>query len=92
MCIRDSAGAVWLFVRGRFVRRASAAQHHIDGNPDLDLFALRAMANQPMTRLAAVHADPAGAWRAGDPRIIRELALLELKDVGLRPPQVSRPG
>lgn len=79
-------GGMWLLLRGRFVRRASAAQRFIDGAEDLDLFALRAMANQPMTKLAAVSADPTGAWRRGDRETIRSLALLELRGTGLRPP------
>lgn len=79
-------GGLWLLLRGRFVRRASAAQRFIDAAEDLDLFALRAMANQPMTKLAAVSPDPTGAWRRGDAGVIRSLALLELKGSGLRPP------
>ena len=82
-------GFVWLVLRLRFVRRASAAQRFIDAAPDLDLFALRAMANQPMPRLAKVSDDPAGAWRRGDPDVIHALALLELRECGLRPPQVG---
>lgn len=79
-------GLVWLVLRGRFVRRASAAQRFIDNAADLDLFALRAMAGQPMRKLAAISADPTGAWRRGDEETIRSLALLELRDTGLRPP------
>ena len=79
-------GAIWFVLRWRFVRRASAAQRFIDAAPDLDLFALRAMANQPMPRLAKISDDPAGAWRRGEPDVIHALALLELKDSGLRPP------
>ena len=82
-------GLFWFALRLRFARRASAAQRFIDAAPDLDLFALRAMAKQPMPRLAAVSDDPAGAWRRGDDEIIRALALLELREVGLRPPVVS---
>lgn len=81
-----SVGAVWLWLRLRFVVRASSAQRFIEESEDLDLFALRAMANQPMTALARVSADPAGAWRRRDPHVIRELALLELQGEGLRPP------
>ena len=84
-------GFVWLVLRLRFVRRASAAQRFIDAAPDLDLFALRAMANQPMPRLAKVSDDPAGAWRRGDPDVIHALALLELRECGLRPPPVGAP-
>ncbi|MBT9254516.1 hypothetical protein KMZ32_04225 [Phycicoccus sp. MAQZ13P-2] len=83
---------LWLVLRWRFVRRATAAQRFVDGAPDLDLFALRAMANQPMTRLARISPDPAGAWRRGDPDVVRALAVLELKEVGLRPPPVSAAG
>ncbi len=79
-------GATWLVLRSRFVRRATAAQRFIDAEPDLDLFALRAMANQPMPRLARVCDDPAGAWRRGDVDVIHALALLELRDSGLHPP------
>lgn len=78
---------VWLYFRGRFVVRAAAAQRLIDEDSDLDLFALRAMAHQPMRKLARVTPDPAGAWRRGDTAQIRELALLELRDSGLRPPR-----
>ncbi|KRE62888.1 hypothetical protein [Nostocoides sp. Soil756] len=78
----------WLVLRSRFVRRATAAQRFVDADPDLDLFALRAMANQPMARLARISPDPAGAWRRGDAAVIRSLAELELRDAGLRPPPV----
>lgn len=80
-------GIWWAVARGRFVRRASAAQRFIDADDDLDLFALRAMANQPMAALAKVSADPSGAWRRGDRDTIRALALLELRDSGLAPPR-----
>jgi hypothetical protein len=39
-----------------------------------------------MHRLAKVSDDPAGAWRRGDPEVVRELALLALHDAGLAPP------
>lgn len=81
----------WVPARLRFARRAGAAQRFIDSDRDLDLFALRAMANQPMHVLARVSPDPAGAWRRGDTAVIRELAVLELRSVGLRPPP-ARPG
>lgn len=80
---------VWLLRRWRFVRRASAAQRFVDADPDLDLFALRAMANQPMQRLATISDDPAGAWRRGDREVVRALAVLELREAGLRPPPLS---
>ncbi|GGL23514.1 hypothetical protein H9L10_06235 [Phycicoccus endophyticus] len=76
----------WLLLRWRFVRRASAAARFVDADPDLDLFALRAMANQPMERLARISPDPAGAWRRGERDVVRALAVLELRECGLRPP------
>ena len=82
---------VWAVLRGRFIRRATAAQRVIDEAADLDLFALRAMARQPMSRLARVCDDPAGAWRRSDPEMIRALAVLELRDSGLRPPPATVP-
>ncbi|HEV7173495.1 hypothetical protein [Pedococcus sp.] len=83
-------GGVWLLLRGRFVRRATAAQRFVDSAADLDLFALRAMSNQPLQVLARVSDDPTGAWRRGDEPTIRSLALLELRDCGLRPPGGGR--
>lgn len=77
---------VWLALRIRFVRRATAAQRFIDADADLDLFALRAMARQPMHKLAAISPDPAGAWRRQETSTVWALALLELRSSGLRPP------
>ena len=82
--------AVWLPRRIRFVRRARAAQRFIDGAADLDLFALRAMANQPMHVLAAISDDPVGAWRSGDRRVIDALAEAELRQAGLLLPTRPR--
>ncbi len=78
--------AFWLPRRIRFHRRARAAQRFLDAQPDLDLFALRAMATQPMHVLAAVSDDPVAAWRAGDRTVINRLADLELRRSGLRMP------
>jgi hypothetical protein len=77
---------VWLPRRIRFVRRARAAQRFIDAAADLDLFALRAMANQPMHVLAAISDDPVQAWRSGDRRVIDALAEVELRQAGLSLP------
>lgn len=76
----------WLPRRVRFVRRAHAAQQFIDAQPDLDLFALRALANQPMHVLAGISDDPVGAWRSGDRRVIDALAEVELRQAGLSLP------
>ncbi|HEY0776081.1 MAG TPA: hypothetical protein VGD51_18490, partial [Nocardioidaceae bacterium] len=64
----------------------------IDSSDDLDLFALRAMAHQPLHRLARISDDPAGAWRRGDPDVVRRLATLELRDSGLSVPEVPISG
>lgn len=79
--------AFYLPGRVRFARRASAGQRFVDSADDLDLFALRALATQPMHVLARVSDDPAGAWRDRDPAVIARLAELELRSVGLRPPR-----
>jgi hypothetical protein len=78
--------AGYLPARWRFARTATAGQRFIDSSADLRLFALRAMARQPMHRLARVTDDPVDAWRRGDREVIRALALLELRDAGLEPP------
>ena len=84
--------AVYLPSRWRFVREATAGRRFVDAGHDLDLFALRAMAHQPLHRLARISPDPAGAWRARDPRVVRALAVLELRDAGLAPPVESDGG
>jgi hypothetical protein len=48
---------------------------------DLELFAIRAVANRPLRELRRVSADPAGALRAGEHHA---LADLELRALGLR--------
>ncbi len=78
--------AVYLPLRWRFIREATAGQRFVDSGEDLDLFALRAMAHQPLHRLARISPDPAGGWRVRDPRVVRELAVLEMRDVGLASP------
>lgn len=80
--------AIHLPARWRFVREATAGARFVDAREDLDLFALRALAHQPMHVLARVSDDPAGAWRARDPDVVRALAALELADVGLRLPEL----
>jgi hypothetical protein len=79
--------AVYLPPRIRFVRRATAGRRFLDSAADLDLFALRAMTNQPLHVLARVSDDPAGGWRQRDPDVVRRLAALELRDCGLHPPR-----
>ncbi len=81
--------AVWLPTRIRFVRRSRAAQRFIDGQADLDLFALRAMTSQPMHVLARISDDPVAAWRNGDRQVIDALAEVELRRNGLQLPRRS---
>ena len=82
--------AFWLPRRIRFHRRARAAQAFLDSSADLDLFALRAMASQPMHVLAAISPDPVAAWRAGDRAVITRLAEVELQHNGLTLPPALR--
>jgi hypothetical protein len=77
-------GSLWLTLRLRWILQATAAAAFIDSSADLDLFALRALSRQPMTSLARISDDPAGAWRRGDAAVIDALARLELADTGLR--------
>ncbi len=82
--------ARWLPRRIAWAREASAAARLLrsDGPAALDLFALRALAQQPLPQLAGVAPDPAAGWRAQDPAVTRDLARLELHRLGLRaPPQ-----
>ena len=74
-----------------FVRDASAGARFVDSADDLDLFALRALANQPLHALARISPDPAGAWRARDPYVVQQLAILELDRVGLHPRRALAP-
>jgi hypothetical protein len=84
-----SFAVIWIPIRISFIRKATAARRFVDANEDLDLFALRAMARQPLHVLARIDDDPAGAWRRGDRAVIHALAALELREEGLRPPQLS---
>lgn len=79
-------GAFFLPPRLRFVRRATEARAWVESRHDVDLLALRALANRPLRVLADISDDPAGDWRAGDPEVMRALALLELDDCGVSPP------
>jgi hypothetical protein len=53
---------------------------------DVELFAVRALANRPLGQLAKLGPAPATAWRSGDVEVIRALAALELSALGLVPP------
>lgn len=81
-----TVGAFFVPARWRFDREATAGARFIDAAEDLDLFALRALARQPMHVLAQVSDDPAGAWRERDPVVVPALAAPELRDAGLSVP------
>lgn len=76
---------VWLPLRVRWIRRASTAARLRTGPAGNDLLALRALANQPLRRIAALGDDPVGAWRRGELSTVDSLATLELHSLGLRP-------
>lgn len=79
-------------LRRRFAREATATARYLEATRDLDLFALRGLANQPMEVLAQLSPDPAGAWRKGDPEFVRRLAWLEVQRCGVAPPfEVEQP-
>jgi hypothetical protein len=82
--------AFWLPRRIRFYRQARASQVFLDALADLDLFALRAMAAQPLYVLAEISDDPVKAWLARDREVINKLAELELRRDGLRIPDTLR--
>ena len=72
---------VWLPRRVAWAREAGAASRLRLAGADLELFALRAVANRPLRQLHRVTPDPAGALRAGE---FEALADLELRSLGLR--------
>jgi hypothetical protein len=71
----------WLPRRVSWAREAGAASRLRLAGADLELFALRAVANRPLRQLHRVTPDPAGALRTGD---YEALADLELRALGLR--------
>jgi TRAP-type C4-dicarboxylate transport system permease small subunit len=75
----------WLPLRWKFTRRASAAARlRALGDEGLDLLALRALATQPLRRLAS-DGKVATGWRDRDRDIIEKLAGRELASHGLVP-------
>ncbi|OZM82641.1 hypothetical protein [Pseudonocardia sp. MH-G8] len=76
---------VWLPLRLRYARlaRSAVAARAVD----TDLLALRAIARRPVRQLLAVSPDPAAAWRRDDRGVVRALAALELRSLGLRAPR-----
>jgi hypothetical protein len=74
----------WLFLRIRFFRRKWTAVTLASTAAGEQLLALRALANRPLAKLAAITPDPVGAWRNLDPVAIRGMAALELRASGVR--------
>ena len=75
---------LWLLPRLRFAQRASRAQKLVKSGAGVALLALRALASQNISALAAVDPDAMAAWRRGDDQVMRKLAALELKSSGVR--------
>ncbi|MEQ0646450.1 hypothetical protein ABLO07_16600, partial [Mycobacterium tuberculosis] len=73
----------WLFLRLRFCRRKWTVTTLAATPAGRQLLALRALANRPPGKLAAVSTDPVGAWRREDPATMRALAALELRAAGI---------
>ena len=76
---------LWLYVRLRYARTAASAV--TARARDVDLLALRALTHQPTRQLLGVSGDPAGAWRRDERGVVDDLAALELRALGLRPPR-----
>jgi hypothetical protein len=74
----------WLFLRVRFFRRKWTAITLASTAAGEQLLAMRALANRPLAKLAAISPDPVGAWRNYDTVAIRGLAALELRSAGVR--------
>jgi hypothetical protein len=74
----------WLVLRIRFVRRKWTVITLAATPAGEQLLALRALANRPLAKLAAVSIDPVGAWRRDDAIAVRGLANLELRSAGIR--------
>lgn len=68
------------------MRWRPGAPERVPGGAGADSAAgpLRALSSVSPERLARVHGDPAGAWRADDTAALEGLAALELRRLGLR--------
>ncbi|MEN9620688.1 MAG: hypothetical protein RL499_881 [Actinomycetota bacterium] len=75
---------LWVLPRVRFARRSSALRRMLANGMTADTLAARAVAHAPLAQLVAVHPDPAAAWRANEPRVVRALAGIELRRAGIR--------
>jgi hypothetical protein len=75
---------VWLVPRILFIRRAGRAKAVVTADAGLDLLALRALTTQKLSAITKIDADALGAWRRGEPEVVRRLAQLELRSSGVR--------
>lgn len=76
--------ALWLPRRLAWVVEASAAHRLMRAGPAAaELLAVRALARQPLHRLARLGPDVVTGWRSGDPAATDRLARLELDELGL---------
>ena len=79
---------LWLPRRIAWIAAASAARRLLarGGDAAADLFALRALARQPLDKLSRTGAgDLMDGWRRQDPAVVSALAETELADLGLGP-------
>lgn len=83
--------SMYIPLRLRFIRRASTHARLRDTEAGIDLLALRAITSQPLTVLDDITGDPAGDWRRENPAVIRALAAVELRDLGLKPSAIVAP-
>jgi hypothetical protein len=84
---------VWGVPRLMWVRKADAAKRVLYDRDGADLLALRALATRPLRQLAVVGTDGVvDRWRRGDDDTIRDLASLELLDLGLAPDKLETAG
>lgn len=74
---------VWLRRRLAFMRRARRTAALAATPEGRDLLALRALLASPPRPLLALASDPADGWRSRDPRVLSELADLELRSAGV---------
>jgi len=76
--------ALWLVPRILFIRRAGRAREVVKAGAGMDLLALRALSTQRLSAIVDIDPDALGAWRRGDPEVVRRLAQLELRAAGVR--------
>lgn len=76
--------AIWLIPRIRFIGRAGRAKEVVKADAGMDLLALRALTTQKLSAISKIDPDALGAWRRGEPDVVRRLAQLELRASGVR--------